>query len=226
MFSIPLPNENQKETPTINFTNLASKDLLIIFTRNPELGKCKTRLASTVGARVALEIYNFLLAHTVSITQHLNVAKQVWYSEEIWEDDVWNGLVYEKRLQEGPNLGTRMANAFQAGFKSGYERIIIIGSDMYDLEDKDIAIAFEQLKVNNFVIGPADDGGYYLLGMTRFKPELFEHKHWGRDTVLKDTLENLKNESYHMLDMRNDIDLYEDIKDIDVFQPFLKQIEK
>lgn len=224
--SIILPKEKQKEAPTVNYHNIASKNLLLIFTRNPQLGKCKTRLAATVGNETALDIYRFLLDHTVSITKNLNTAKQVWYSEEIWEDDIWDASFYNKKLQQGKHLGIRMANAFQEGFASGFERIIIIGSDMYDLSEKNLQDAFSTLKESDFVIGPAKDGGYYLLGMKTFKPNLFQHKDWGNDTVLRDTLKDLKNENHHILNVRNDVDLYEDVKDIEVFRPFLKHIQK
>nr|WP_276169193.1 TIGR04282 family arsenosugar biosynthesis glycosyltransferase [Zobellia alginiliquefaciens] len=219
------PKEKQKEAATVNYTNVASKNLLLIFTRNPQSGKCKTRLAATVGNEVALDIYKFLLNHTVDITKNLSAAKQVWYSEEIWADDIWSPSIFDKRLQQGNDLGIRMAKAFQDGFASGYERIIVIGSDMFDLDQKDIQNAFSELKKNDFVIGPAEDGGYYLLGMNRFKPELFVQKNWGNKTVLADTLNDLKNEKYHILEERNDVDIYEDIKDVEAFQPYLKHIK-
>ena len=203
-----------------------SKDLLIIFTRNPELGKCKTRLAATVGNQTALNIYNFLLGHTVSITQKLNVTKVVYYSEEIWEDDVWNTKDFTKKLQKGIDLGERMTHAFEDGFKTGFDKICIIGSDMYDLSQEDIENAFSKLDNHDFVIGPADDGGYYLLGMKRLLKELFRDKAWGTGNVLKHTLENLEDKDYTMLDTRNDVDLYEDIEDIEAFQPFLKHLKK
>ncbi len=76
------------------------------------------------------------------------------------------------------------------------------------------------------MIGPAEDGGYYLLGMKTFKPELFRDKGWGGETVLEDTLENLKDEKAVILEERNDVDVYEDIKDIEAFQHFLKHVEK
>ena len=219
-------NEKQDkyDKKTIHFTLVSSKDLLLIFTRNPELGKCKTRLAQTVGDETALEIYKFLLRHTVSITENLNTAKQVWYSEEIWEDDIWDETFYDKRLQKGSDLGTKMANAFQDGFTSGFDRIIVIGSDIFDLKQKDIENAFAQLDKNDFVIGPAQDGGYYLLGMKSFKAELFQNKNWGQQTVLKDTVDHLKNEKLAILEERNDIDVYDDIKDKEAFKHFLKQV--
>ncbi|MEC7265229.1 MAG: TIGR04282 family arsenosugar biosynthesis glycosyltransferase, partial [Bacteroidota bacterium] len=110
-----------------------SKSLLLILTRNPELGKCKTRLAATVGDAAALEIYKFLLDHTVSLTKDLRVDKWVYYSEEIWEDDIWDNNIYQKKLQEGKDLGERMLNAFKEGFQAGFDQVVIIGSDMYHL---------------------------------------------------------------------------------------------
>jgi len=223
---IILPQKKNKETATVNYHNLASKNLLLIFTRNPELGKCKTRLAATVGDESALDIYKFLLNHTISITKDVNAAKQTWYSVKIRKDDIWQSSFFDKRLQQGSDLGIRMAHAFQEGFASNYERIIIIGSDMYDLSKEDIDNAFAVLKNKDFVIGPAEDGGYYLLGMKIFKATIFQNKSWGTDTVLRDTLNDLKEEDVHLLEERNDVDLYEDIAGIDAFQPFLKHIKK
>jgi len=201
------------------------KNLLIIFTRNPELGKCKTRLAAIVGNGAALKIYTFLLAHTVLITKNLTVVKQVHYSVKVRENDFWDPAIFRKKQQYGDDLGLRMSHAFQKGFEEGYERIIIIGSDMYDMNEQDLQNAFSALQNNNFVVGPAEDGGYYLLGMTRLKPEVFQNKNWGTSSVLNDTLINLENETVHLLVEKNDIDYYEDIKDIEVFQQFLKHLK-
>lgn len=201
-------------------------DLLLIFTRNPELGKCKTRLASKVGDEAALNIYKFLLQHTSFITQKLPVNKRVYYSEEIWVNDIWNNLYFDKKLQKGEDLGERMKNAFVDGFKEGFERIIIIGSDMYDLSQIDLEDAFDRLKKYEYVIGPALDGGYYLLGMKKLKPELFESKDWGQKSVLDATINDLIGENYTLLTTKNDIDHYEDIAHIDTFQPFLNHIQK
>lgn len=205
--------------------NKTNTNLLLIFTRNPELGKCKTRLAAKVGDKTALEIYEFLLAHTVSFTKELEAGKQVFYSEAIWENDLWDNHIYQKKLQNGVDLGIRMQNAFLDGFSSDFEKIIVIGSDMYDLSKEDIERAFAKLEDHDYVIGPAEDGGYYLLGMSIFKKELFKNKAWGTETVLSHTLEDLKTENYFLLEAKNDVDIYEDIKDIEAFQPYLKHIE-
>lgn len=202
-----------------------TKDLLLIFTRNPELGKCKTRLAAKVGDQNALDIYKFLLTHTVEITKNLNVEKQVHYSVAIRENDIWNNAIFAKRLQTGADLGERMLNAFAQGFSDGFQNIIIIGSDMYDMDQSDLENAFAELEKHNFVIGPAIDGGYYLLGMRKLNTFIFQNKNWGTETVLEDTLTDLKNEKVKLMEAKNDVDYYDDIKDIEAFQPFLKNIK-
>jgi rSAM/selenodomain-associated transferase 1 len=195
--------------------------LLLIFTRNPKLGKCKTRLAATIGAKAALEIYMILLQHTAEITKNLNCSKEVHYSDELSTNDLWDNTNYTKYLQKGNDLGERMYNAFKSGFKQGYKKIIIIGSDIYDLNSETIEEAFKEMENSDFVIGPAEDGGYYLLGMKSLNKEIFFNKYWGTDKVLKDTLNNLNHKKVKLLQTKNDIDVYEDIKNIDIFQSFL-----
>ena len=206
-----------------NSLKLKKENLLLIFTRNPVLGKCKTRLAAVIGDKSALEIYKFLLARTAGITRELEVDKTVFYSEYVTEDDLWDSDYYSKKVQEGNDLGERMLNAFSWGFEQGYQKVLIIGSDLYDLNTEDLDQAFTALDKNDFVIGPASDGGYYLLGMKQLYKKLFKHKDWGKASVLQDSLNDLKDQSVELLGVRNDVDLYEDIKDIDVFQKFLKK---
>ena len=198
-----------------------TKALLLIFMRNPELGKCKTRLAASIGDKNALDLYKFLLLHTHNITKELKVDKQVCYSDFLGENDIWD-TGYEKSIQVGNDLGERMANAFRAGFEQDYKKIVIIGSDMYDLDEENLKTAFKALETHDYVIGPALDGGYYLLGMNTFDPVLFKGQDWGTDTVLQKTLMNLEKKKYFLLDPKNDIDHYGDIKDLQVFKPFLK----
>lgn len=202
-----------------------AKNLLLILTRNPELGKCKTRLAAHVGDRAALDIYGFLLGHTRAITQGLPMEKWVLYSEEIWEKDIWDPAIYHKKLQWGDDLGQRMENAFREGFLSGFGNIVIIGSDLYDLSQEDLETAFSLLEQHDHVVGPAEDGGYYLLGMKALKTELFQGKVWSSETVLADTLADLEGKKVALLPKRNDVDHFEDIKDIGAFAPFLKHMD-
>ncbi|WP_028891451.1 TIGR04282 family arsenosugar biosynthesis glycosyltransferase [Tenacibaculum sp. 47A_GOM-205m] len=198
-----------------------SKNLLLIFTRNPELGNVKTRLANTIGDEAALAIYKFLLEHTKQVTQNLPCDKAVYYSVKIREHDIWNPTIYQKKLQEGNDLGERMHNAFQQAFSDGYEKVIIIGSDLPDLTSEHINKAFKKLNSNDVVMGPAEDGGYYLLGMKKLHANIFQHKDWGTSTVRKDTLNDLQNESVHLLETLNDVDVFDDIKNNPVFNQFL-----
>jgi rSAM/selenodomain-associated transferase 1 len=197
---------------------------LIIFTRNPELGKCKTRLAKTIGEQAALDIYLFLLAHTSNTIQKITGAhKRVYFSDRIGSDLSWDSTAFSRHLQNGSDLGMRMEHAFQETFDLGYERVLIIGSDLYDLNASDIIEAFEALKINDAVLGPASDGGYYLLGLKKIIPSLFRNKVWGTSEVLPATLENLKGYQTHLLPERNDIDRYEDIAGNPVFEDIIKK---
>ena len=202
-----------------------SKKALIVFTRNPELGKCKTRLAATIGDQSALDVYRFLLDHTVKITSSLKADVYVYYSEKIKEIDIWDTSIFRKKQQQGHDLGAKMQEAFTEVFKMGYQKAIIIGSDMYDITTQDLEDAFLTLEDNNFVIGPAQDGGYYLLGMKHLKPPLFKNKKWGTNTVLGDTLKDLELENLAILAEKNDVDYYEDIKDIAVFKKFFPHLK-
>jgi len=199
-------------TNSLNCNVSKSKNALIIFTRNPELGKCKTRLAKTIGDKAAVDIYKYLLKHTVTISQDINVDKFVFYSEDIKKKDLWNNAVFIKKLQQGIDLGERMEHAFKQLFQSHYEKVVIIGSDLLDLKPTDIETAFQLLNNNDFVIGPAKDGGYYLLGMKRLQSKLFKNKKWGTSTVLNDTLKDIQNSTFVLLKELNDIDTFEDLK--------------
>ena len=196
---------------------------LIIFTRNPELGKCKTRLAATIGDQNALEVYQFLLDHTVSITQDLPFDKYVFYSEKVHHNDRWDENIYQKEIQSEGDLGLKMRAAFEQLFAKGYKKLAIIGSDLFDLQSQDLIDGLELLDQYEAVIGPAQDGGYYFLGMTQLIPEVFENKEWGTDTVLMDTLTDLLNKNFGSLPVRNDIDYFEDIKDKAEFQRFIPE---
>ena len=198
------------------------KNLLLVFTRNPELGKVKTRLAKTVGNATALKIYIFLLERTRDIAVKVSADKAVYYSVKVRENDIWDASIFQKHQQVGEDLGIRMLHAFKNGFKAGYEKVMIIGSDLYDLTAETIENAFIALENNEVVIGPAEDGGYYLLGMNSLEEKVFKNKDWGTETVRKDTLEDLKDKKVFLLGELNDVDVFEDIEHHPAFQIFLK----
>lgn len=199
-----------------------NKDLLIIFTKNPVAGKVKTRLAKDIGDENALNIYKFLLKHSLEVTEPLKGDKQVYYSYQIPENDIWSSGAFSKRKQEGVDLGARMENAFKAGFEEGYQKIIIIGTDLYDIKTADLEQAFLALEQNDYVIGPAEDGGYYLLGMKSLNSELFKNKEWSTASVFKDSLKDMAGSKIKVLKTQNDIDVLDDIKDHPAFQKFIE----
>lgn len=199
------------------------KNLIIVFTRNPELGKVKTRLAASIGNENALEIYKYLLNHTKNVLLQVIAEKYVFYSEEISENDIWDTIFFQKKLQKGNDLGEKMKNAFAEGFSAGFEKIVIVGSDMFDLETSDIETAFGRLENNDVVIGPAADGGYYLLGLNYMITDLFENKNWSTETVFEETINDIKNFKYSLLQTKNDIDTIDDITEISIFQKYLKK---
>ena len=164
---------------------------LIIFIKNPVLGKVKTRLAATLGDQKALEIYVKLLEHTKKVVAKTEVQKKVYYSEIIVDQDMWMEAGFMKAKQQGKDLGERMLNAFDYSFKDKKEKVVIIGSDCLDLTSEIIEEAFEKLNNHNVVIGPSEDGGYYLLGMNNLYPQLFQHKKWSTESVFIDTIEDI-----------------------------------
>jgi len=190
------------------------KVLLIIFVKNPIAGKVKTRLAESIGSSNALHIYKMLLRHTHSVACKLDTDVQVWYSSQINRTDFWEKGGFNKQLQKGRNLGQRMSHAIQNGFSSGYEHVAIIGSDCPGLTPEHIKNAFDMLNDSDFVIGPASDGGYYLLGLRRFLPDIFEGINWSKDSVFKDTINIIDrhNFSVSLLEELNDIDTIEDLQ--------------
>ena len=197
------------------------KNLLIIFTRNPILGKVKTRLAKTVGDKTALDIYTFLLKKTKEITLDTPCDKLVYYSEKLIKNDIWNCNSFRKEVQSGEDLGAKMKNSFYDAFENNYRKVVLIGSDIYDLESYHINEAFKKLDTNDVVMGPALDGGYYLIGLKKMHPKIFDNKRWGSSTVRKDTLKNLEKVDVHLLPVLNDVDVIEDIEHHPAFTKFL-----
>ena len=165
-----------------------------------------------------------MLQHTAKLSEKVKADKYVFYSESIKREDVWNATIFNKKLQQGNDLGERMENAFTELFELGYEKVIIIGSDLLDLSSDDVNEAFDFLNENDTVIGPAKDGGYYLLGMKNMHSKVFKNKEWGTSTVLENTLSDLKDSTISMLKELNDIDTFEDMKHYEQLKKFYKNI--
>jgi len=193
----------------------AKRSLLIIFYRNPKAGKVKTRLAASIGKIKAREIYAKLSLHTKNITQNIPFDKIVFYADSIDLMDIWPNATYLKALQEGEDLGERMRNAFVAGFETGYSSIAIIGTDCFELTETVILHAFDALQTVDAVIGPARDGGYYLLGMNKPYSHVFTNKRWSTETVFNETIHDFESIGlqYMKLQELTDVDTEDDLPD-------------
>lgn len=196
-------------------------NLLMIFIKNPVEGDVKTRLGASIGSTNALLIYKKLLDHTRTTALSVECKRQVWYSSMIDRRDEWEGTSFDKKLQKGETLGARMACAFREAFESGHKRVVIIGSDCHDLDPHHLRQAFRDLESYDAVIGPSEDGGYYLLGLNRPDDRLFKDIEWSSAEVYDQTVSRFSDlgMSYSILETLNDIDTIEDLKKSDLSLP-------
>ncbi len=189
-----------------------SKKAIIVFLKNPVLGKVKTRLAKTLGDTEALSIYQKLANHTISEVKKTKVDAFYYYSENV--DNIFNHPAKSSvKVQVPGDLGLRMMKAFEGLFQKGYQQLIIIGSDCPGISSDLLNDAFKHLSIVDVVIGPARDGGYYLLGMNELHPNLFQNKKWSTPSVFDDTLKDIRALSlnYAQLETLNDIDTEQDL---------------
>ena len=185
--------------------------LVLVFCKNQIIGKVKSRLALKIGKQKAFFVYSNLVNKTASIVNSLSSDVHVYYSDYIEENDDFKSPKIKKFIQKGNNLGDRLINALSISFKN-FSPVIIIGSDLWELEISDIEDAFRILKNKNVVIGPSTDGGYYLIGMNYLDTKIFENKYWGQESVLNDTIRDIDDKTkIHLLDEKTDIDTYDDL---------------
>ena len=186
------------------------KEVVLVFQKNAILGKVKTRLASGMGELRALEIYGHLIQLTYSALEEVSVPVWTYFSDYIPEST--HPSVEKSLVQEGQDLGERMANAFARSFESGMEKVVLIGTDCPTLQSNHLNEAFEALNHSDLVVGPATDGGYYLIGMNRRADYLFEGITWSTSQVLSQTL-NVASQhglTTTLLHEQDDIDTQED----------------
>ncbi len=186
------------------------KEVVLVFQRNEVLGKVKTRLAAGVGEEQAMEIYRYLLNKTYLALKEITVPVTTYFSEFIPENPIHSAE--NKQVQVGGDLGERMRNAFVAHLESGIEKVVLIGTDCPSLEGIHLIQAFEALEHSDLVLGPARDGGYYLIGMKRRADFLFEGITWSSELVLSQTLTLAAEQGLHssLLPILEDIDSPED----------------
>jgi len=187
------------------------KKALIVFQKNRILGKVKTRLAETIGDEKALHCYSHMIAYTHQQLQKVDTDIHLYFSEFIESVPHQNWHV---QTQKGDDLGEKMYNAFLDLKSNGYDQVVIIGTDCLELTSEIINNAFKALNSTDYVLGPANDGGYYLLGLTELNDVLFLNKEWSNDQVFQTTIDSIQqqNKTVFLLDKLNDIDTFEDLK--------------
>jgi len=190
------------------------KKALVVFARNLELGKVKTRLAQTIGDGEALKVYRDLIAHTCGVVQSLSVKLFLFLPEANPNDNFWARVPFVLREQAVGDLGKKMEAAFIEIFEQGYENIILIGSDCPGLTTEIIEEAFAKLVHTDIVLGPALDGGYYLIGMRQLHKPIFKNKTWSTDVVFAQTIADISklNLHYETLPVLQDIDVEQDLR--------------
>lgn len=184
---------------------------LIIFIKNPELGKAKTRIANTTGDVKALDIYKELLEHTRKATSSADCKRHLFYSSFIDREDSWSSDIFFKQVQIDGGLGEKMQDAFQK-VSDTPAKLVIIGSDCGELTADIITQAFDALSTHDVVLGPTFDGGYYLLGIRDPSIDLFSDIAWSTEVVYEQTVEKIKADhlTYFELPRLHDIDYEED----------------
>lgn len=175
------------------------------------IGQVKTRLARTVGDEKALKIYTELLRHTRTVCEDYPCHRYLFYSDFIDFNDDWSEMLFQKRMQYSGDLGVRMANAL-SDILLAYDQAVLIGSDCATLNVGHLEDAFDILSRQEVVIGPASDGGYYLIGMKRIQLDLFINMPWSTPDVLPQTITRLNamGLSYGLTEQLSDIDEWKD----------------
>lgn len=193
---------------------LMTKERLILFVKNPELGKVKTRLAKSIGDEKALAIYFKLLSNAHEMTESLSCDVAIYYSKYIDSEDYWDNKKYKKYIQQGETLGDKMHNAIADSLALGYVKVSLVGSDIYDLNADIINDSFKKLDTADVVLGPAEDGGYYLVGMKRPNKDIFNLKEWSTTEVYNETVALIQQAglTYTTTEVLNDIDNLDDLK--------------
>lgn len=184
---------------------------LIVFIKNPELGKVKTRLAKDVGDEQALKIYQSLMTFTRNVTLEVDVQRYLFYDTHVVIDDDWSISDFNKRKQHDGDLGDRMKHAFKEVLET-HDKAIIVGSDCPQLSPGIIKKALTALDDHDLVIGPTYDGGYYLLGMKVLHSFLFDNMTWSTDQVFAITEERIADNGFSLatLNKLSDVDYKED----------------
>ncbi|MGA7937789.1 MAG: TIGR04282 family arsenosugar biosynthesis glycosyltransferase [Kovacikia sp.] len=169
-------------------------ECLIIFTRYPEPGKAKTRLIPALGPRGAAELHRQMAEYTLAQVRQFRAMRSLsvevrFVGGDLTQMEGWLGSDLAYKPQGAGDLGDRMFHACQSAWNDGYHSMVILGTDCPELDAALLQKAFQELQQQDLVVGPATDGGYYLIGLRQPVPELFQGITWSTSTVFQQTLE-------------------------------------
>jgi rSAM/selenodomain-associated transferase 1 len=195
-------------------------EVLLLFIKYPTIGEFKKRLLRDLDMDFVTVLYKHFVSDLLSTIEKLDIELRICFYPPDSERKIisWLGKRYCYIPQKGDNLGERMKNSFNRAFKEGYSRVVLIGSDIPDLPIDFIKKSFNSLQLNDIVIGPSNDGGYYLIGFNKesFNPLIFQDIKWSTENVFKDTIQILKKSksTIHVLQEWYDIDTIDDLHEL------------
>ena len=196
------------------------KNGLLFFVKYPILGKVKSRLSDEFDENLVLTLYEKFVEDLLNMLNSEKFSVIICYhpTGTIENYKKWLGKSYRYISQDGKDLGERLQNCFQKGFRLGFKKLIVIGSDSPDLPQKIINDSFQALDEYDSVIGPCDDGGYYLLGFksNSYIQDAFQKIKWSTSTVFEKTIDILNKKSLknYVLPKLSDVDTIEDLKNL------------
>ncbi|MHA2426151.1 MAG: TIGR04282 family arsenosugar biosynthesis glycosyltransferase [Candidatus Thorarchaeota archaeon] len=199
-------------------TNTTQSGIFIVM-KYPEKGEVKSRLAKSIGEDSATNLYRAFIQDTIDTVESLEFPFHLAISPPDAQEQFTRflGFGYNFFPQRGANLGERLRNGFHTMFDAGYTQVIALASDCPDLPAHLLKEAFSCFQSHDVVLGPAPDGGYYLIGFSKdtFIPEAFDSLSWSTDTVLQETLARIKpfSERIHLLSEWQDIDTKNDLRE-------------
>ena len=193
---------------------------VIVFVKYPEPGKVKQRLAQDIGDTAAAHLYQSMVMDQLHTLQQTQFPLYLCFTPSQAEENMnqWLGSQYTLIPQQGEDLGKRMHHAFTSLFQQSYTRAILVGSDLPDVPYEYLTQADHALAVHDVVIGPAADGGYYLIGFNKhsYHSSVFDDISWGSDSVLSQTRDSIDklHLSSHQVPVWYDIDTIEDVYEL------------
>ena len=193
-----------------------NNNCIILFIKAPKIGFVKTRLAKDIGSKKACGIYKKLAEKILKEAKKTRADTEIHYFPEKDVEIVksWIGTNFKFYPQQGDCLGDKMKNSILSALKRGYKKVILAGSDIPDLNKEIFESGFKKISKNP-VLGPCEDGGYYLIGLdaASFRESYFQNIKWSTNTVLKDTVKKIKKVGFrpYLLPQLNDIDTIDDL---------------